>query len=132
LIKAFFVKKKSVYQVVVAHTFIPALRRQRQWDLVFEASLVYRMSSRTDRTTQRHRETLSQKKTKKKIVANLNLVMSWATDDGRNVMVNGILEGHNYEISQLFGILKKYLGSKATTAWLCPPPPHTPRVSLCM
>ena len=32
---------------------IPALRRQRQVDLKFEASLIYRASSRTARATQR-------------------------------------------------------------------------------
>ena len=36
---------------IVAHTLIPALGRQRQADLCeFEASLVYRVSSRTART----------------------------------------------------------------------------------
>jgi hypothetical protein len=33
---------------------IPELERQRQMISEFEASLVYRMSSRTDRTTQRN------------------------------------------------------------------------------
>jgi len=48
------------------HTpLIPAIRKQRQIDLcVFEASLVYRMSSKTPGLL--HRETLSQKKKRKK------------------------------------------------------------------
>ena len=40
---------------VVVHAFNPTLRRQRQAELCeFEASLVYRASSRTARTTQRN------------------------------------------------------------------------------
>jgi hypothetical protein len=48
------------------HTsLIPALRRQRQADLYeFKASLVYRVSSRTARTSQRN--PVSEKKKKKK------------------------------------------------------------------
>jgi hypothetical protein len=34
--------------------FIPALRRQRQWISEFEASLVYKVSSRTARAIQRN------------------------------------------------------------------------------
>ena len=48
---------KSVFtrKVVVAHTFIPALRRQRQADLSgFEARLVYRVNSKIARDTQRN------------------------------------------------------------------------------
>jgi hypothetical protein len=43
---------------------IPALERQRQGISEFEASLVYRVSSRTARTTQRN--PVSEKKKKKK------------------------------------------------------------------
>ena len=44
---------------------IPALRRQRQADLCeFEASLVYRVSSRTFRATQRNPDFRKQNKTK--------------------------------------------------------------------
>ena len=43
---------------------IPALGRQRQAD--FEASLVYRVSSRTARATQRNPDSKNQKKKKKK------------------------------------------------------------------
>jgi hypothetical protein len=40
---------------MVAHALIPVLRRQRQVELSeFEASLVYTVSSRTSRTTQRN------------------------------------------------------------------------------
>jgi hypothetical protein len=48
---------------------IPALGRQRQADSEFEASLVYRVSSRTARTTQRN---LSQKTKQKKLTNNNN------------------------------------------------------------
>jgi hypothetical protein len=44
---------------------IPALGRQRQVD--FEASLVYRVSSRTARATQRIPVSKNKKKTKKKV-----------------------------------------------------------------
>ena len=45
----------------------PALRRQRQVDLFeFEASLVYRASSRTARTTQRHPVSKNKQKRKRK------------------------------------------------------------------
>jgi hypothetical protein len=46
---------------------IPELGRQRQVDLcVFEASLVYRVSSRTVRATQRNRISKDKNKTRKK------------------------------------------------------------------
>jgi hypothetical protein len=49
--------------MVVAHTLIPALRRQRQEDLCeFQTSLVYKVSFRTDRTIQRN--PVSKNKTK--------------------------------------------------------------------
>ena len=52
--------------VEMAHTFNPALRRQRQTDLCeFEASLVYRASSRTVRATQKNPFSKNQKKKKK-------------------------------------------------------------------
>jgi hypothetical protein len=41
---------------------IPALGRQRQVDLEFEASLVYRVSSRTARAIQRNPVSKNQKK----------------------------------------------------------------------
>jgi hypothetical protein len=51
--------RTTLSQETVTHTFNLVLRRQRQADLCeFEASLVYRASSRTARAT--HRETLSQ------------------------------------------------------------------------
>jgi hypothetical protein len=51
---------------VVVHTSIPAHRRQRQADLCeFKASLVYRVSSRTARGTQRNLVSKKNKKTKK-------------------------------------------------------------------
>ena len=43
---------------------IPALGRQREADFEFEASLVYRVSSRTARATQRNRVSRNQKKKK--------------------------------------------------------------------
>jgi hypothetical protein len=43
---------------------IPALGRQRQTDSEFEASLVYRVSSRTARATQRNPVPKKQNKTK--------------------------------------------------------------------
>jgi hypothetical protein len=47
----------GTFEKVVAHAFNPALGRQRQADLCeFEASLIYRVSSRTPRT---NRENLS-------------------------------------------------------------------------
>ena len=39
---------------MVAHALIPALGKQRQADLWFKANLVYRVSSRTSRATQRN------------------------------------------------------------------------------
>jgi hypothetical protein len=45
---------------------IPALRRQRQADFEFEASLVYRVSSRTARAIQRNLVSKKPKKKKKK------------------------------------------------------------------
>jgi hypothetical protein len=45
---------------------IPALGRQRQADFEFEANLVYRVSSRTARATQRKPVLKNQKKKKKK------------------------------------------------------------------
>ena len=49
------VLKKIWNRAVVAHTLIPALRRQRQTDVCeFKASQVYRASSRTARATQRN------------------------------------------------------------------------------
>jgi hypothetical protein len=44
---------------------IPALGRQRQADFEFEASLVYRVSSRTAKTTQRNPVLKSKKKQNK-------------------------------------------------------------------
>jgi hypothetical protein len=50
---------------VLAHAFIPALRKQRQVDLwEFQASLVYRVSSRTARTLYRKNPVSKQNKTK--------------------------------------------------------------------
>ena len=46
--------------------FIPALRRQRQWISEFEASLVYRVSSRTARATRRNPVSENQGKKKKR------------------------------------------------------------------
>jgi hypothetical protein len=45
---------------------IPALGRQQQADSEFEASLVYRVSSRTARATQRNPVSKKQKKERKK------------------------------------------------------------------
>ena len=46
---------------------VPALRKPRQADLCeFEASLVYRVSSRTARTTQRNSVSKNKNKTKQK------------------------------------------------------------------
>ena len=51
--------KKPVFLGTLAHTYNPSIPEVRQGDLCeFEASLVYRVSSRTTRATQR---TLSQK-----------------------------------------------------------------------
>jgi hypothetical protein len=50
---------------MVAHTLIPALR-QRQVDFwVYKVSLVYKVSSRTARATQRNPVSKNQKKKKK-------------------------------------------------------------------
>jgi hypothetical protein len=55
---------------VVAHTLTPTLRMQRQLGLCeFEASLVYRVSSRTASTTQRN--PVSKKKKRPKTTADL-------------------------------------------------------------
>ena len=49
------------------HTpLIPAFRRQRQWISVFEASLVYKVSSRTARAIQRNPGLKNKNKNKKK------------------------------------------------------------------
>jgi hypothetical protein len=45
---------------------IPALGRQRQWISEFEASLVYRVSSRTARATQSNPVSKNKNKTKQK------------------------------------------------------------------
>jgi hypothetical protein len=56
-------KKKKKKLGVVAHAFNPSRGRGR-WISEFEASLVYKVSSRTARATQRNR--VSRKKKKKK------------------------------------------------------------------
>ena len=51
----FYKRKRSFSQAGMAHTFNPSTWRQRQADLCeFEVSLVYRVSSRTVRDTQRN------------------------------------------------------------------------------
>jgi hypothetical protein len=47
-------ENKNVVRRAVVAPLIPALGRQRQADSEFEASLVYRVSSRTARATQRN------------------------------------------------------------------------------
>jgi hypothetical protein len=55
VIKVFFKQKLRVRSSVVGAPLIPAFRRQRQSEAEFEASLVYRVSTRTARATQRNR-----------------------------------------------------------------------------
>jgi hypothetical protein len=55
-----FKLKTYLSWAVVAHALIPTLGRQRQVD--FEASLVYRVSFRTARATQRNPVSKKQKK----------------------------------------------------------------------
>ena len=50
-----YAQKGKASQVVVAHAFNPVLRRQRQIDLCeFEASLIYKASSRTAMAIQKN------------------------------------------------------------------------------
>ena len=59
--------KNNIGWVVVAHTFNPStLRKQRQVDLEFEANLIYKMSSRTVRATQRNLVLKNTNKNKRK------------------------------------------------------------------
>ena len=70
-------QRKSLHlQGVVACTFNPSTQEAGQVDLCeFEASLVYRVSSRTDRAvSQRNRETLP-RKTKKKSFSSANFIL---------------------------------------------------------
>ena len=60
-------QKGEISRAVVAHSLTSALGRQKQADLCgFKASLVYRVSYGTARTTQRNPALKNQKKKKKK------------------------------------------------------------------
>ena len=50
---------------VVAHAFNPSTRGRSRWISEFEASLVYKVSSRTAKATQRNPVLKNQKKKKK-------------------------------------------------------------------
>jgi hypothetical protein len=61
-----FIKIKQVSQVVVAHTFSTSTQEaEAGGSLKFEASLVYRVSSRTARTIQENRVLKSKNKNNK-------------------------------------------------------------------
>jgi hypothetical protein len=63
--------KKEIYQPgVVAHDFNPStLGGRGRWISEFEASLVYRVSSRTARAIQRNPVSKNQKKKKKRFIS---------------------------------------------------------------
>jgi hypothetical protein len=59
--------KEYCHRGMVAHTFNPSTREARgRWISEFEASLIYKVSSRTARATQRNPVSKNQKKKKKK------------------------------------------------------------------